>query len=63
MTDTELTAIWETATIATGFIADAIFAKGRNPKADVTRDLDEAAKRLSHAALEIRQLLAGRTKK
>ena len=56
--DTELTEIWHTATIATGCIADAIFARKAKPKADVRSDLVEAAEKLNKASFAIRQLLA-----
>lgn len=56
--DTELTEIWHTATIATGCVADAIFARKAKPRADVRSDLVEAAEKLSKASYAIRQLLA-----
>ena len=56
--DLELTEIWQSSTLAAGCIADAIFARRDDPKADVAKDLDEAAKRMSKAAIEIRQFLS-----
>ena len=56
--DLQLTEIWQTSTVATGCIADAIFARRDDPTANVRKDLAEAADRMSKAVLEIRQLLA-----
>ena len=61
--DTELVAIWHNATIATGCIADAIFQKRTHPRADASADLDEAAKRMSKAVIELRQMLADRARR
>jgi len=59
----QLVSTWETATIATGCIADAI-RKTRDGPAHtspaIRADLAEAADRLAKAALELRQLLATR---
>ena len=60
MNDLTLTEIWHGATLATGCLADAICARGKEPAADVRAELVEAAERLSKATLELRQLLAAR---
>ena len=59
--DLTIISIWETGTIATGCLADAIIKLRDNPTTPpsaVRADLAEAAERFTKASLELRQLLA-----